>query len=159
MLFRSMIKREHDAASKFRFLIYGNKNKNAELAKRLKGLGVKRKLVHWDTRSKSLLDFMNSIDIFMSGYTRHSFNYPVLYAMALNKPVIGYNVGSSPELIRDNMNGFLLKAGDLQDAIRKLEALTNDELRKKLGEEAKKTVRSKFNFEHSIDQIEELIEQ
>jgi glycosyltransferase involved in cell wall biosynthesis len=154
-----MIKREHDAASHFRFLIYGNKNKNAELVKRLKGLGVKRKLVHWDTRSKSLLDFMNSIDIFMSGYTRHSFNYPVLYAMALNKPVIGYNEGSSPELIRDNINGFLLKYGDLQGAIRKLEALTDDELRKKLGEEAKKTVRSKFNFEHSIDQIEELIEQ
>ncbi|MEF8846369.1 MAG: glycosyltransferase family 4 protein [Bacteroidales bacterium] len=154
-----MINRDSGISSHYRFLIYGNKHKNSDLIKRLKGLGVKGKLVHWDSRSKNLLDFMNSIDVFMSGYLRHSFNYPVLYAMALNKPVIGYNVGSNPEMIRDNSNGFLLKSGDLQGAIKKLEALTDDQLRKRLGEEGRKTVRSKFNFQQSIDQIEELIEQ
>lgn len=152
-----MIRRERKASSQYKFLIYGNGNKKSELGKKLKDLGVKGKLVYWDSRSKSLLDFMNSIDIFVSGYTRQSFNYPVLYAMALNKPVIGYDEGSNPELIRDNTNGFLLRFGDLQGAIKKIEALTDDELREKLGKEAGNTVRLKFNFEHSISKIEELI--
>ena len=154
-----LINRESGASSQYKFLIYGNGSQKTELGKKLRSQGVKGKLVYWDSRSKSLLDFMNSIDIFMSGYTRHSFNYPVLYAMALNKPVIGYDEGSSPELIRDNTNGFLMRFGDLQGVVKKLEALTDDTLRKKLGEEARNTVKMKFNFEQSIDKIEELIYQ
>ena len=154
-----MIRREKETASQYKFLIYGRDDKKSELGKKLKALGVKGKLVYWDSRSKSLLDFMNSIDVFMSGNKRQSFNYPVLYAMALNKPVIGYDEGSSPELIRDNTNGFLLRSNDLQGAVKKLEVLTDDRLRKRLGEEARNTVRLKFSFEQSIDKIEELIQQ
>ncbi|MFW5916384.1 MAG: glycosyltransferase family 4 protein [Bacteroidota bacterium] len=153
-----MIRRERETAPQYKFLIYGSGNEKAELSKKLKALGVKGELVYWDSRSKSLLEFMNSIDIFMSGFTKQRFNYPVLYAMALNRPVIAYNKGSSPEMIRDKTNGFLLDYGDLQGAVRRLEALTDNKLREKLGEEARNTVKLRFDFEQSIDKIEELID-
>jgi glycosyltransferase involved in cell wall biosynthesis len=154
-----MIKGDRDHAHKYRFLIYGNSNKKAELGNRLKNLGIERELISWDNRSKDLLEFMNSIDVFISASTKHSFNYPVLYAMALNKPVIGYDKGSTPEMVKNNTNGFLIRKGDLHGIREKLDALTDKDLRNRMGKEAKDTIKFKFDFERSIDRIEELIRQ
>ena len=70
-----------------------------------------------------------------------------LEAMATGLTLIGTNVGGIPELIKDNENGLLVNKADeigLATALDKL--FENDELRKRLGSNARKAAVEMFNW-------------
>mgnify|MGYP006294275175 CR=1 FL=1 len=148
--------RKQDAAN-FRFLIHGNGQLIRSLKQKLKRNPELQKMLVWDSRSRNLVEFMNSIDVFVTGNTSNGFNHPLMYAMARYKPVIAYNEGSNPEIIRNNETGFLLNKGDVQGVKEKLDMLRNRDLRLRLGKEARRRLEGQFNEEHSIDQIEALL--
>jgi glycosyltransferase involved in cell wall biosynthesis len=54
------------------------------------------------------------------------FGYAILEAMAMGKPVIASDIGAIGEIIKDNYNGFLFKAGDVEDLKSKLLLINND---------------------------------
>jgi glycosyltransferase involved in cell wall biosynthesis len=65
--------------------------------------------------------------------------------MALEVPTVMSSVGVNPEIINDGSNGFLAKKDD--EWVDKLSQLIESfELRKKLGEEGRKTVVERFSF-------------
>ena len=152
-----LIQRDKQELHPYRFIVYGSKAHHDRLSKKLKAKGINGELVYWDTRSKNLLDFMNSIDVFFSANNHHCFNYPILYALALQKPVIGIDQGSIPEMIQDYTNGFLIRTDNIQAVTEKLQVLTDPDLRFRMGQAARNTVHRKFNFENAIDRIEEVI--
>jgi UDP-glucose 4-epimerase len=64
----------------------------------------------------------------------------IIEAMANGLPVISTNVGSIPEMIENNISGFLIQPGDLdglKTAIRDL--ASNEELRRRMGKQARIT--------------------
>ena len=153
----SLIQRDKQKLHQYRFIVYGSRSHKDRLLRRLKAKCINGELVCWDTRSNTLLDFMHSIDVFFSENHHHYFNYPILYAMALQKPVIGIDQGSIPEMIQDYTNGFLIRTDNIQAVREKLQVLTDPDLRFNMGQESRKMVHRKFNFEHAIDRIEQLI--
>ena len=64
-----------------------------------------------------------------------------LEAMALEKAVIGSDVGGLEELIEDEVTGLIHRRGDLDDLVGKIERLVDDpELRRRLGRSAREWV-------------------
>jgi len=71
----------------------------------------------------------------------------IIEYMALSKPVIGTRGGGTDELITDGYNGFLLDSGDVELLINRITELASDnELRSKLGTNAKQMVVDKFDL-------------
>ena len=69
-------------------------------------------------------------------------------AMAMKKPIIATKVGGIPEMIYDQKTGVLVNEGDYQAWINNIKLLLSDEeLSKKLGEQARKLVIEKFNWD------------
>ena len=70
-------------------------------------------------------------------------------AQLMEKPVIATNVGGDKEMMIDKKTGFLVKEGDSNDIIEKLNELLNNNVRaKEMGEEGAKFIRDEFNWEH-----------
>jgi trehalose synthase len=75
--------------------------------------------------------------------TREGFGLTVTEAMWKGTPVIGGNVGGIRHQIKDGVSGFLVD--NVQDAAKRIVAVVKDrQLRKRLGEEARKAVVGQF---------------
>lgn len=71
----------------------------------------------------------------------------ILEAMSSGLSVITTKVGGIPELITDGINGLLIEKGDITSLSQAIEKLNkNEEFRKKLGIEARRTVLEKYDW-------------
>lgn len=81
----------------------------------------------------------------------------VLEAMATGKPVVGYRHGGICEMVKDGYNGFLAEVGNPEDLAAKIECLLcNDELRKVMGERARKRQIEMFSLDSYISNFSKL---
>jgi glycosyltransferase involved in cell wall biosynthesis len=80
-------------------------------------------------------------------------------AMAFGKPVVSTDaVGGACDLIKDGVNGFRVKHGNVEElytALKKI--LLDDRLKKKMGEESRKLIKTRFNYENMSKGFEEAI--
>jgi glycosyltransferase involved in cell wall biosynthesis len=78
----------------------------------------------------------------------HNCPMSVLESFALNKPVIGSNLGSVPELIEDGINGLLFEPKNVEDLAEKISYLYRHPLlAQKMGISARKKVEEKYSEE------------
>ena len=82
------------------------------------------------------------------------FGWMIAEAMAYGKPIVATRVGGIPELVTDDLSGFLVKRGDPAAAAEKLDRLANDpNLRRKLGEAGRRIVQEKFDLKRNVAQL------
>ena len=75
-----------------------------------------------------------------------------LEAQSCGKPIIAYDVGGIPDIVKNNYNGFLINPFDFNLFSKKLRALIKDKkLRKKLSKNA--YIYSKKNWSHNMIKI------
>ena len=94
---------------------------------------------------EELADEYKSCDIFWAPSRYESFGQIYIEAMASGKAVIGTRVGGIPEIIKDTKNGFMIdneNSEQLHKILNKL--IDNQELRKSIGLEARKTIAHNF---------------
>ncbi len=61
--------------------------------------------------------------------------------MACGRPIIGNEIGNIPELVRDGINGFIVKHNDVENYLEKLAILINrPAILKRMGKEARETI-------------------
>jgi len=112
---------------------------------------------------QELLAYYHACDLLLFSSTCEGFGYPILEAYACGKPVLALDTFGVNELVRDGETGllvkteppseltaigkhFLIRRPDREDYIKKtITMLTDEELRRKLGENAKKEV-EKYHF-------------
>jgi len=71
------------------------------------------------------------------------FCLPVIEAAMFGKPSIAFGSGSLPELINDNLSGFVVAVGDVNTlSLRMYQMCTDDDLRMSIGNEAKRYSRN-----------------
>lgn len=75
---------------------------------------------------KNPYDFFNAIDINVISSYSEGFPYSLLESTMLEKCCISSRVGSVPDLIEDEQNGFLFEAGNYQELAQKIKILLND---------------------------------
>tara|TARA_R110000824_G_scaffold401771_1_gene615638 strand:- start:328144 stop:329220 length:1077 start_codon:yes stop_codon:yes gene_type:complete len=60
------------------------------------------------------------------------FGYSMIEAMACGTPVIGYNNGSVPEIVKEGISGFVVEdVAEMVEAIKKIDTLDRTEVRKR----------------------------
>jgi glycosyltransferase involved in cell wall biosynthesis len=100
------------------------------------------------------------IDIFVLPTLNESFSNSLMEAMACGCCVVATNVGGNPELVRDSENGLLFEAGNTADLTACLErAIGSDELRRSLGNAARRTIEAAYTNEIAARRIGELYKQ
>lgn len=86
---------------------------------------------------------------------REGFGLTVAEAMWKGAPVIGGNVGGIRDQIEDGVNGFLVSSIE-EAANRVVQLITDDKLRKQMGEQARETVRCNFLLTRYLEQYLDL---
>lgn len=77
--------------------------------------------------------------------------------MAANKPIVAFNSGGIPDVVRNNYNGLLIDYGDIDRFCHAIiEIKNNDKLRKYLVNNGYKSVNEMFNAERVAREHEKL---
>jgi glycosyltransferase involved in cell wall biosynthesis len=85
-------------------------------------------------------------DVFVAPSRYESFGLMYIEAMCYGIPVIGCRVGGIPEVIDDEVNGFLIEPGDASTLANSvLRLLNNPVLRQQMGKAARLSVLNQFN--------------
>jgi glycosyltransferase involved in cell wall biosynthesis len=91
---------------------------------------------------------------------QESFGLAALEAMACEVPVIASDVGGVPEVVTDGETGFLSAVGDVDkmasDAVR---LLANEDLRRKMGRQARESAIGRYRTDVVIPQYIEFYEK
>ena len=84
----------------------------------------------------------------------------ILEAMAAHCPVVATKKGGVVSIIRDNISGLFIRARNSKEIVEKVNLLLDDDdLRRKLGEEAYKTIINKFTWEKIATRFEDIYKQ
>jgi glycosyltransferase involved in cell wall biosynthesis len=102
-------------------------------------------------------DIYSSSLVWFLGSRGEGFGCPILEAMACGCAVVATDCGGPRDMIKDGENGYLVEVGHVDEIADKVKLLlNNDELRCRIVERAKETVKS-FNWEDSVDKLERFL--
>lgn len=84
----------------------------------------------------------------------------VMEAMAMEKPVVAYNIRGVRDLIEDGVNGFLVPFGDIGGLANKIVyLLENPEIAKEFGKRGREKIEREFNLKEILKDMEELYKE
>lgn len=84
----------------------------------------------------------------------------ILESMAAGTPVIATKKGGISSLVKDGINGHLIRARNSKELAEKVNyLLENDELRKKMGAKAQEMVKEKYSWEKIAGEFEKIYEK
>lgn len=102
--------------------------------------------VHFGGYQQDVRPFLHEFDLFVHPSYGEPFGLSIAEAMAMRKPVIACNTGGVPEIITHGTDGWLVEERSVEAVATAMTALLNDnELRRRLGERARQTVRDRFS--------------
>ena len=119
--------------------------------RRLKELGVSEKNFVFPGYLKErteLIKYYRASSVYLAPTLYENLPIRVLEAMACGVPVVASNVCAIPEAIDDGVNGILVQPGSVDELVDAICCLLSDSnLRRKIGENARKTVLEKFDWD------------
>ena len=100
---------------------------------------------------------LKQLDVFVLPSLSEGLPMVILEAMAASVPIVASSVGGIPEVIKNNVNGILVKPGDSESLARGIQSLfASREKREKLAREARNFVEKKFSITTLIKSFEEI---
>jgi glycosyltransferase involved in cell wall biosynthesis len=116
----------------------------AEFEKRARDGGIADR-VHFGGFQKDVRPFLHEFDLFVHPSYGEPFGLAIVEAMAMRKPVIACGTGGVPEIITHGTDGWLVEERSVEAVATAIATLLPDgELRRRLGERARETVRARF---------------
>jgi len=101
--------------------------------------------------------FVAACDALALCSTNETFSLAALEAMALGRPVVHSRIDGAAEMIRSGDNGFLFPVGDTQALVERLARLADDELRSRMGHNARETVETRFSEAAMVERYEKTL--
>jgi glycosyltransferase involved in cell wall biosynthesis len=140
-------------------VLVGEGSERAALEQLASEVGVAERVV-WVGWSEDARNYLGTFDVFAFPSRFEGFPLAVLEALLARAAVVATDVGSIGEAVRHGETGLLVPRDDaaaLADAIRKL--LTDEPLRRRLGEQGRRLVLERFTAEHMTSAFESLYEE
>ena len=142
-------------------LIVGDGPERQNLEKLIKDYEITNvKIIGWIKTEDhiSLQAFYARADVYVAPSTwKEPFGLVIVEAMASKKAVVATHSGGITSIIKNEVNGLLVKTRDskaISDKVNLL--LADDELRKTMGNKAFETVKQKFTWEKMTDEYEKI---
>ena len=150
---RSVLKKHKN----LRLLIVGDGPLRNKLEAYAKELQLSSKIVFTGQR-KDIVSLLKLAHFFvLSSTEREGLGIALIEAMAAGLPVIGTKLGGIPEVIEDDVNGFLVAPGNPYELAAALEKLIRDKgIREKMGRMGRKIYEQRFTTTKMNQNIEAL---
>jgi glycosyltransferase involved in cell wall biosynthesis len=141
----------------FRIIIAGEGKMENELQNLVKKNQLEDK-IEFIGFVEDMKSFMQSIDIFVLTSIWEGFGYVLVEAMACNKPVVAFRISSNPEVVLDNVTGYMVEPFDVSSMTEKVIQLIKDKkTRERMGNEGRKRVENIFTFNKTLENFEAVI--
>lgn len=147
------------AVPESRFLILGKGRLTDKLKGKVKELGIEQyvKFIGQVPRN-SVASYLNAADVYVSTSLSDGTSASLLEAMALKVPPIVTNIEGNREWIRNDWNGFLVPPKDPRCLAEKIVSLIkNKYLRRRIGKNGLKTVKTKVDWSKNSKAFADLI--
>lgn len=106
-------------------------------------------------KQEHIPEVLSLMDIYLQPSRSEGFSNAILEAMASGLPVIATRVGGNPEVIDDEVNGYLLESEDAKAIAERISLLIkNNLLRRNMGEAARKKVKLLHDISFMMQQYE-----
>ncbi len=116
--------------------------------------------VEWVGRQSDMPKFYRAADIVcLPTVYREGLPLTLLEAASIGRPLVSTDIPGCREVVRNGMNGILVRPADVDDLASALRTLlTNPQLRQRYGEASSAMVAAEFSSEHVGRQLTELYE-
>ena len=119
-------------------------------------LGVARECFFAGYQSE-IAGFYRLFDAFVLPSVNEGTPVSAIEALASGTPVVANRVGGVPDVVRDGEDGFLVEAGDVEGAARRLADLAADPaLRARLGASGRARVLERYSVARLVDDVDRL---
>ncbi len=150
--FNNFYKKIEDHENKYGLLIVGSGPEKKMLINYSNELGINDKIT-WKNFTDDVGSIFQEIDVFCINSSFEGLGLVMLEAMAYSKPIIGPDISAIPEVIKNNINGLTVKAGDTNEYTDAMIKLTNDQKRDLLSRNSYKILKENFNFDVMISKV------
>ncbi len=144
-------------------IIMGDGPEADRLKEKAKQLGLTN--VHWvghlGAGIKKLVPYYSRADVFVAPSTwDEPLGLVILESMACSTPVVVTRKGGIPLAVKDGYNGYFVRPRNSNEIVEKVnKLLDNDDLRLKMGQNARKSVEQKFSWETIGQKFEHIYER
>jgi len=105
----------------------------------------------------NIYEILTILDVFVFPSLHEGFPYSILEAMNAGCAIVSTDVGGIKEAITNGRNGLLVKPYNARMFAEKIKILLKDnDLRKNIGIEAKKTIEEKFSINNMKENVSEI---
>ena len=142
----------------FKLVIAGEGYEKEQLIELMQKLNLQKHIIflgYWER--ERMPKFYSMLDIFVLPSLSEGLPNVNLEAMASFLPIVSTNVGGVPEVVRENVNGLLVKPGDeyeLADALMYL--IQNPNIAKEMGRKGREIAENEFKKEEMLKRIASL---
>jgi len=141
----------------YRLLVFGDGSMEKELRARLAGPGIDPLAISFRGYEPDLGRIYSAFDVFLQLAPNEWLGLTNIEALAAARPVVGYNSGGTPEVVRDGHHGCLCAPGDTSGIVERLVQLYRDpETAKGLGQNGRAWARKGFSLERMTSDYLEL---
>lgn len=152
----SILRQKH---KNIKLIIVGDGELRGELEKQVKDLKLEGVVKFLGFRRDIDL-ILNATDIFVLASVFEPFGIALIEAMSMEKPVIGSDSGGIPEIIENDITGFLFTPKDSKQLAEIVDRLIKDEkLRIEMGIRARKAVEQKFEAKNYVKLLETIYDK
>ena len=139
-----------------KILLVGDGLLRPELEKEANELGLKDKVIFTGlVKRDSIPEMIALMDVVVHTSLREGLARVIPQAMAMEKPVIAFDLDGSREVIEDGVNGFLVRAGDVEALTQTLNSVLSDIPRlREMGKAGRRKIEPDFDKDYMVRQIE-----
>jgi len=150
---------EKQKGGRIKLLIIGEGNKRECLENYVKELNLEDKVIFSGYR-EDVEEFMAVMDIFVLTSLREGLPRVLVQAAAVGMPSVAFNVDGVPEIIKDNYNGFLIEAKDLEQLENRImQYMNSKELVLLHGRNAREFIGNKWSIKGMVDRIDKIYQK
>jgi glycosyltransferase involved in cell wall biosynthesis len=142
-----------------RLILIGEGNEKENLVTLSMQMGIQKNVQFiGEVPHDEVFNYMQQSDLFVLPSLSEGFPGVFLEAMACGLPIIATRVGGIPEILTDNINGYLVEAEDPENLANKIILLLKDDrLRKKMSDNNRNEVK-KYSWDNICIKLEKIYE-
>jgi glycosyltransferase involved in cell wall biosynthesis len=150
----SIIKKKYQYKN-LKLLLVGGGSLEAKFKQMIDELGISSSSkITSQVPFNKVADYHNQLSITVYVSKVESFGVSILESSACEKPVVVSDVGGLPEVVENDVTGFIVKANDIEATTEAIERLILDkELREKFGRAGRIRVKDKFDWRKNFNDM------